>query len=187
MGIVMLIMAVTALNRLNLSIAGKTIEEEFGFDTIKMGRIFSSFLWGYALFEIPWGYICDRLGPLRTLTASILCFGFGAGMMGVAPRLAAGAGLSVLLVFQVIRFFTGAREAAVSPSCVRVGASWTSLKERGFASGLQTGGLGLGGTVTPIFIAWSTIHYGWRLSFYLCSSLSLLTGVISRAYATGWP
>jgi ACS family glucarate transporter-like MFS transporter len=187
MGIVMLIMAVTALNRLNLSIAGKTIEEEFGFDTIKMGRIFSSFLWGYALFQIPWGYISDRLGPMRTLTASILCFGFGAGMMGVAPRIATSAGLSILLVFQVIRFFTGVGEAAVSPSCVRVIASWTGLKERGFASGLQTGGLGLGGTVTPIFIAWSTIHYGWRISFYLCSALALLTVVIWRAYATDWP
>ena len=187
MGIVMLIMAVTALNRLNLSIAGKTIEEEFGFDTIKMGRIFSSFLWGYALFQIPWGYICDRLGPMRALTASILCFGFGAGMMGVAPRIAASAGLSILLVFQGIRFFTGVGEAAVSPSCVRVIASWTNLKERGFASGLQSGGLGLGGTVTPIFIAWSTIHYGWRTSFYLCSTLALLTVVIWRAYATDWP
>jgi ACS family glucarate transporter-like MFS transporter len=90
-------------------------------------------------------------------------------------------------VFQVIRFFTGVGEAAVSPSCVRVIASWTSLKERGFASGLQSGGLGLGGTVTPIFIAWSTIHYGWRTSFYLCSALALLTVVIWRAYATDWP
>ena len=187
MGIVMLIMAVTALNRLNLSIAGKTIEEEFALNTIKMGRIFSSFLWGYALFQIPWGYICDRLGPVRTLTASILCFGFGAGMMGAAPRFAAGAGISVLLVFQIIRFFTGVGEAAVSPSCIRVIASWTNLRERGFASGLQSAGLGLGGTLTPIFIAWSTLHYGWRISFYLCSALALLTVMIWRAYATDWP
>jgi len=187
MGIVMLIMAVTALNRLNLSIAGKTIEEEFALDTIKMGRIFSSFLWGYALFQIPWGYICDRLGPMRTLTASILCFGLGAGMMGAGPRFAAGAGISVLLVFQIIRFLTGVGEAAVSPSCIRVIASWTSLRERGFASGLQSAGLGLGGTLTPIFIAWSTLHYGWRISFYLCSALALLTVVIWRAYATDWP
>ncbi len=72
-----------------------------------MGRIFSSFLWGYALFQIPWGYICDRLGPMRTLTASILCFGLGAGMMGAAPRIAEGAGISVLPVFLIIRFLTG--------------------------------------------------------------------------------
>src|SRR5258708_15134298 len=178
MGIVMLIMAVTALNRLNLSIAGKTIEEEFGFDTIKMGRIFSSFLWGYALFQIPWGYVCDRLGPMRTLTASILCFGFGAGMMGVAPRIATSGGLSILLVFQVIPFFTGVGEAAVSPSCVRVIASWTCLKERGFSSRFPTRRLGPRGTVTPPFIAWSTIHYSWAISFCLSSALLLLIVVI---------
>lgn len=187
MGIVMLIMAVTALNRLNLSIAGKTIEEELAFDTVKMGQIFGSFLWGYALFQIPWGYICDRLGPLRTLTASIVCFGLGAGLIGVAPSLARSTGFSVLLVFQIVRFFTGVGEAAVSPCCVRVIASWTSVRERGFASGLQSAGLGLGGTLTPVFIAWATIHYGWRISFYLCSAFALLTVVIWRANATDWP
>jgi sugar phosphate permease len=74
MSIVMAIMAVTALNRLNLSIAGKYIEEEFSFNTISMGMVFGAFLWGYALFQVPWGYVCDRIGPRRTLTASILCF-----------------------------------------------------------------------------------------------------------------
>jgi MFS transporter, ACS family, glucarate transporter len=187
MGIVMLIMAVTALNRLNLSIAGKTIEEEFAFDTIKMGRIFSSFLWGYAIFQIPWGYVCDRIGPMRTLTASMLCFGLGAGMMGIAPHLALSTGFSILLVFLIIRFFTGVGEAAISPGCIRVIASWTGVRERGFASGLQSAGLGLGGTLTPIFIAWATIHYGWRISFYLCSAFALLTVVIWRANATDWP
>src|SRR5713226_701198 len=61
MGIVMAIMAVTALNRLNLSIAGKYIEEEFSFSTISMGTVFSAFLWGYGLFQIPWGYVCGRI------------------------------------------------------------------------------------------------------------------------------
>src|ERR1700738_415572 len=94
--IIMFIMAVTALNRLNLSIAGKYIEEEFSFDTITMGRVFSSFLWGYGLFQIPWGYICDRIGPRRTLTASILCFAVGAGALGFAPKLAIASGISML-------------------------------------------------------------------------------------------
>ena len=49
MGIVMAIMAVTALNRLNLSIAGKVIEEQFSINTIAMGTVFSAFLWGYGL------------------------------------------------------------------------------------------------------------------------------------------
>jgi MFS transporter, ACS family, glucarate transporter len=184
---VVFIMAVTALNRLNLSIAGKRIEEEFSFDTITMGRVFSSFLWGYAIFQIPWGYVCDRIGPLRTLTTSIVCFGLGAALMGLAARVALASGVSVLLAFQVIRFLTGVGEAAVSSNCVRVIASWTAPQERGFASGLQSAGLGLGGTLTPVVIAWSTIKYGWRASFYICAVLAFLCAAIWRWYARDWP
>ena len=61
LAIVMAIMAVTALNRLNLSIAGKLIAEEFSFDPISMALIFNGFLWGYGLFQIPWGYILSLI------------------------------------------------------------------------------------------------------------------------------
>src|ERR1700752_2033830 len=154
MSIVMAIMAVTALNRLNLSIAGKYIEEEFSFSTISMGRVFSAFLWGYGLFQIPWGYVCDRVGPRRTLTVAMLCFAIGATFMGLVPWLAALSGISVLAGFQLVRFLTGVGEAAISSNVTRVIASWTSPRERRFPSGLQVCGLGLGGTVTPVFIAW---------------------------------
>lgn len=187
MGIVMAIMAVTALNRLNLSIAGKYIEEEFSFNTISMGLVFSSFLWGYGLFQIPWGYVCDRIGPRRTLTASILCFAIGSGAMVLAPRFAAATGLSALAVFRIVRFLTGVGEAAVSSNVTRVIASWTALRERGFASGLQVCGLGLGGTLTPIAIAWTMVHWGWRVSFAISAALAFLVVAIWHWYATDWP
>lgn len=187
MSIVMAIMAVTALNRLNLSIAGKYIEDEFSFNTIGMGLIFSAFLWGYALFQIPWGYICDRIGPRRTLTASIVCFAVGAGAMVVVPRLAALTGISALAAFRLVRFLTGVGEAAVSSNVTRVIASWTALKERGFASGLQVCGLGLGGTLTPVAIAWTMIHWGWRTSFAICAVLAFVIVAIWHSYATDWP
>ena len=187
MGIVMAIMAVTAMNRLNLSIAGKYIEEEFSFSTISMGRVFSAFLWGYGLFQIPWGYVCDRIGPRRTLTASILCFAIGSGAMVFAPRFATATGLSALAVFRIVRFLTGVGEAAVSSNVTRVIASWTALRERGFASGLQVCGLGLGGTLTPIAIAWTMVHWGWRVSFALSAALAFLVVGIWHWYATDWP
>lgn len=187
MVIVMAIMAVTALNRLNLSIAGKTIEEQFSFDTVAMGIVFSAFLWGYGLFQIPWGYVCDRIGPRRTLTAAMLCFAIGAGAMGVAPRFAAMSGISVLAAFRLVRFLTGVGEAAVSSNVTRVIASWTSRRERGFASGLQVCGLGLGGTLTPIFIAWTTVNWGWRVSFEVCALLAFAVVAVWHYYATDWP
>jgi len=186
-GIVMAIMAVTALNRLNLSIAGKLIEEEFSFGTVNMGLVFSAFLWGYGLFQIPWGYVCDRIGPRRTLTGSILCFAVGAGAVGLVPRLAAVTGISALAAFRLVRFVTGVGEAAISSNVTRVIASWTSVRERGFASGLQVCGLGLGGTLTPVFIAWTMTHWGWRTSFGVCAVLAFLVVALWHSYATDWP
>jgi MFS transporter, ACS family, glucarate transporter len=187
MGIVMAIMAVTALNRLNLSIAGKAIEGDFSFSTVTMGAVFSAFLWGYGLFQVPWGYVCDRIGPRRTLTMSILIFAVGAGAMAVVPRIAGIAGFSVLLGFQLVRFFTGLGEAAISSNVTRVIASWTAKRERGLASGLQVCGLGLGGTLTPIFIAWTMVHWGWRASFEVCAVLALVVVTLWHFYATDWP
>jgi ACS family glucarate transporter-like MFS transporter len=183
----MAIMAVTALNRLNLSIAGKYIQEEFSFSTISMGKVFSAFLWGYGLFQIPWGYVCDRFGPRRTLTFAIICFTLGAGAMGLVPKLAATTGISVLAAFRLVRFLTGVGEAAVSSSVTRVIASWTAVRERGFASGLQVCGLGLGGTVTPIFIAWIMVHWGWQASFAVCAALALVVVALWNFHATDWP
>src|ERR1700757_38285 len=187
MGIVMAIMAVTALNRLNLSIAGKAIEGDFSFSTVTMGAVFSAFLWGYGLFQVPWGYVCDRIGPRRTLTVSILIFTVGAGAMAAVPRITAIAGFSVLLGFQLVRFFTGLGEAAISSNVTRVIASWTAKRERGLASGLQVCGLGLGGTLTPIFIAWTMVHWGWRTSFEVCAVLAFLVVALWHSYATDWP
>ena len=187
MGIVMAIMAVTALNRLNLSIAGKYIEEEFSFSTIAMGGVFSAFLWGYGLFQIPWGYVCDRFGPRRTLTASIFCFAVGSGAMVFAPRFAAATGVSALAIFRIVRFLTGVGEAAVSSNVTRVIASWTAVRERGFASGLQVCGLGLGGTLTPIAIAWTMVHWGWRVSFAISAALAFVVVALWHWYATDWP
>jgi ACS family glucarate transporter-like MFS transporter len=185
--IVMAIMAVTALNRLNLSIAGKAIEEDFSFSTVTMGTVFSAFLWGYGLFQVPWGYVCDRIGPRRTLTVAILIFAVGAGAMALVPRLASIAGVSVVAGFRLVRFLTGVGEAAISSNVTRVIASWTSLRERGFASGLQVCGLGLGGTLTPVFIAWTMVHWGWRASFEICAILAILVVALWHVYSTDWP
>ncbi|HVS87819.1 MAG TPA: MFS transporter [Candidatus Acidoferrum sp.] len=127
------------------------------------------------------------MGPRRTLTASIFCFAVGAGTMGLAPRLAVGTGLRVLMAMRLIRFLTGVGEAAVSSNVTRVIASWTAIRERGFASGLQVCGLGLGGTLTPNFIAWTMVHFGWRVAFYLCSGLAFLVVMVWQFYATDWP
>ena len=60
---------ITYLDRVNISTAAPLISKEFGFDKITMGYIFSAFLWSYALFQVPGGWLSDRFGARRVLAA----------------------------------------------------------------------------------------------------------------------
>jgi two-component system nitrogen regulation sensor histidine kinase NtrY len=55
--------------RVNVSTAGALFMEEFGLDQVAMGRVFSAFLLGYALFQVPAGALADRWGARRVVAA----------------------------------------------------------------------------------------------------------------------
>ena len=88
LGILSLIMVATAFGRLNLGIAGKSIQEEFHLSGQAMGWIFGAFAFGYALFQIPSGWAADRFGPRKTLTLAILCWATLTMAMNLVPLVA---------------------------------------------------------------------------------------------------
>ena len=49
----LVISAIAYLDRVNIAIAGHSIAQEFGLDKIRLGRVFSAFVFGYALFQAP--------------------------------------------------------------------------------------------------------------------------------------
>jgi len=57
------ISAIAYLDRVNLSIAGSSIEAEFHLTDIQLGYVLSAFVLGYALFQAPGGRMADRFGP----------------------------------------------------------------------------------------------------------------------------
>ena len=69
---VMFMTFLTYLDRLNLSIAGQSIQHEMGFSTETMGWLLSAFLLGYALLQIPGGWLADRFGARDVLFAAVL-------------------------------------------------------------------------------------------------------------------
>ncbi|HEV7512573.1 MAG TPA: MFS transporter, partial [Candidatus Acidoferrum sp.] len=114
--ILTLIMVVTALGRLNLSIAGKYIQDEFRFTTQTMGWILGAFSFGYAFFQIPCGWAGDRFGPRATLTVAILWWSTFTLLMSFVPSLFHSSLWSLALALAIVRFFTGAGEAASYPN-----------------------------------------------------------------------
>src|SRR5438128_6573507 len=63
----MLLAIVQYLDRVCISQAAPAISRDLGLSTVEMGWVFSVFTWAYALFEVPSGWLGDRIGPRRVL------------------------------------------------------------------------------------------------------------------------
>src|SRR3954453_10828816 len=59
---------ITYMDRVVIASAVPMIQKEFGFSMVTIGWILSSFRWGYALFQIPGGWLGDWIGPRRALS-----------------------------------------------------------------------------------------------------------------------
>jgi ACS family glucarate transporter-like MFS transporter len=166
------ISAVAYLDRVNISIAGKAIAAEFHLTNLQIGYVFSAFLLGYALFQIPGGRLVDFLGPRRVLAAGVLWWGLFTALTALVPT-----GLNISLgLFVLVRFLLGSGESVVYPACNRTIAKWIPVSERGIANGIIFAGVGFGAGVTPLLVTWIILHWGWRWSFWMSAIIGLLTG-----------
>jgi MFS transporter, ACS family, glucarate transporter len=164
--------AVAYLDRVNISIAGNSIAAEYHLSNIQLGWVFSTFLWGYASFQTFGGWLADRFGPRRVLTAGVLWWGiFTALTAAVSTRLA-----FAVLFFAAVRFLLGAGEAIMYPASNQFVSRWIPSQERGIANGFIFAGVGFGAGVTPVLVTYVMIHHGWRSSFWMSAIIGLIAG-----------
>src|SRR4029077_17043409 len=77
------------LDRVNISVAGGTIADAYSLSSVQLGWIFSAFLVGYALFQTPGGWLADRVGSRRVLSAGVLWWGIFTALVAAVPAGAA--------------------------------------------------------------------------------------------------
>src|SRR5579863_34270 len=140
-----LITALTYLDRMNMGIAGKYIQDEFAFDIQTMGWILSAFVLGYALFQVPGGWMGDRYGPRGGLTAAIVWWSLFTAVTGLVPHLPIRPWLGIVGTFIFVRFLIGMGEAACLPNSNRIIAFWIGDAHRGIANSIFLMGIGFGG------------------------------------------
>jgi len=161
---------ITYMDRVVISSSVPVIRQEFGFDMVTMGWILSSFCWGYALFQIPGGWLGDRIGPRRALTLIVTWW----SIFTSATTLAWNA-----YSMAALRFLFGVGEAGAFPIATRSLSRWMLPSERGFAQGVTHAGSRLGAALTPSIVVLLITHYGWRVPF-------ILFGALGLAWAAVW-
>jgi MFS transporter, ACS family, glucarate transporter len=166
--------AVSYLDRVNISIASGSIADAYHLTDVQLGKVFSALVAGYALFQTVGGFLADRYGPRRVLTAGVVWWGVFTALTALVPAKLEGA----LLLFITVRFLLGTGEAVIYPAANQFVARWIPVRERGIANGWIFAGVGAGAGLSPPLITYLMIHYGWRMSFWVCAAIGFLAGAV---------
>jgi sugar phosphate permease len=168
LGLTVLLYGITYMDRVCMYAAAPLMGRELGFDKLTIGIIFSSFAWGYSLFQVPAGWLADKIGPRRMLSAIVTWW---------SAFTALTAGGWSLPSFVVIRFLFGVGEAGAFPSATRAFSRWLAPSERGLAQGVTHAGSRLAGALTHAITAALMAVWGWRIPFLLFGSLGMIWAV----------
>lgn len=160
------------LCRVNVSVAGVQMMPELGLTQPAMGRVFSAFLLGYALFQIPGGMLADRFGARRVLATAALCWAAATGMIAFA-----GGTLAALLAG---RFLLGVAEAPTFPAAAQAVSRWIPAIHQGKANGIVIAAIGLGSAIAPPLITAIMVRWGWRVALLL-SALPAIVAALAWA------
>ena len=154
---------ITYVDRVCISQAAPLMQSELGLTKIQMGYAFTAFGWAYALFEIPGGWLGDRIGPRKVLMRVVSMWSVFTVATGWAWNL-------VVLVF--CRFFFGVGEAGCFPNITKAFTHWFPVSERVRAQGVLWLSARWGGAFTPLVVGWMLasggegkfglgLHYRW--------------------------
>jgi ACS family glucarate transporter-like MFS transporter len=173
-GWMFMVSAVAYLDRVNVSIAGQAIQKDHGLTDVQLGWVFSAFLIGYALFQVPGGWLADRFGPRLVISAGVVWWGLFTTLTALVPS---GMASSLALLIAT-RFVLGLGEAVLFPSSNKLVSAWIPSSERGLANGLIFAGVGAGAGVTPPLIIYVLSRWGWQCSFYVSAGIGLAIGLV---------
>lgn len=161
---------ITYMDRVNLASAVPVIQRDLGFSMITIGWIFAAFRWGYAFFQIPGGWMGDRIGGRRALSLVVVWWSIFTSLTAFAWN---------ALSMGVCRFLFGMGEAGAFPIATRSLSGWMLPTERGFAQGLTHAASRVGAALTPPLVVLLMLRFGWRAPFFLF-------GLIGLCWSAAW-
>lgn len=171
---------ITYIDRVCISTAATDIRTELGLTSGEMGWVFSAFVFAYALFEIPSGWLGDVLGPRKVLARIVLWWSGFTAATGMVWNYG-----SLL----VARFLFGAGEAGAFPNM----SSWAMCHDIGAeGAGTVTGCMNtfgnVGGSLSPLVVGYAVQWWGsWTIPLLIASGVAVLGGLLTLLIDTRKP
>ena len=172
-GLLILLFAITYLDRVCISVAGPRMQEELGIGPVGWGWVTGIFTLAYCVFEVPTGIMGDRIGARRVLTRIVVWWSAFTMLTGTVTSF-----YPLLLT----RFLFGAGEAGVFPNASIVVSRWFPPSQRATMSGVNLMAGQVGGALAPLLVLPIQIRYGWRMSFFVFGALGLVWAAVWYAW-----
>ena len=153
------------------AVAGLPIAAELNLEPASLGVLVSTYAWGYAVAQLPAGYLADTLGPRKTISLFVLIAAVGSVIFALAPDFS---------LLSLGRFLVGLGVGFVYVPAVRVMTDWYKADELGTYSGtlFGLGSLGALAAATPLVLAMEAV--GWRNCFLAVGAFTLLAALFCR-------
>ncbi|KAI3790324.1 hypothetical protein L2E82_03283 [Cichorium intybus] len=147
------------MDKVNLSIAIIPMSHQFGWSSSVAGLVQSSFFWGYALSQLPGGWLSKIFGGRIILQFGVLAWSLATALVPVV------AGFMPGLV--ITRILVGIGEGVSPSAATDLIARLIPLEERSRAVSFVFGGLSVG-SVLGLLLAPPLIEsFGWESVFYM--------------------
>ena len=158
------------IDRITMSVAGKSIAEELKLSPVQLGYLFSSFLWSYLICLIPGGILTDRWGARKMAAIALTVWSVAQMLTGLVSQF----GLMI-----ATRLGLGIGECPTNSAASKALREWAPASERGAAMSVFVSGSFIGPAVGAAFVGSLIGTVGWRMSF-------VITGLIGIVWVVGW-
>ena len=161
------------LDRVALAEAAPLVAKDLHLSTIALGSILGVYALSYAVFELPSGWLGDRIGAGKVLTRIVIWWS--------AFTMLTGAMFGYWSLWTV-RLLFGAGEAGAFPNITKAMATWLPREERVRAQSWMWLGARWGGAFTPLLVVLLLQYMDWRLVFVVFG----LLGVVWAVWFVAW-
>ncbi|WNN74739.1 MFS transporter [Lysinibacillus capsici] len=161
------------LDRYIMNYAVVSITGDLQLDASSTGIILSAFFLGYAIMQIPGGWLADKFGAKRVLLMAVITWSIFTGLTAIAWSLTA---------MIVIRFLFGIGEGGFQPSSSKIIATIFPKEERGRAMSIMLTSGGIVSLIVPLLAAYLLGTIGWRMMFIIIGAIGAIIAFLYWKY-----
>lgn len=139
--------------------------QTLGFSRTDSGSIYNAYLLTYISIAPLTGYLTDRMGARRVISACLLIVAVGAGCMGTVQNL-----LQACLFFGV----AGLGSTGIWVPIITLTQRWFAPPRKGLALGILSTGFGVGFAAMGVSFPWILSNFDWRFAWFALGALGVL-------------